>query len=146
MDGCDRSGLVLLEVKDGLIPNNTENQQSSMLKDWNASDENPCNWTGITCHPHHFTVRSMSVLSSVIIFLFLNIFFLTGQFFSLYFGPLVISAIYLICYLTVPFHLVSENYLSSTDCEFSHLFLILFVYLSALVHHDPSQGSGCAYA
>lgn len=50
------SGLTLLEIK------STLNDSKNLLSNWVASDESPCNWTGISCYPQDQRVRSMYVL------------------------------------------------------------------------------------
>lgn len=48
-------GLTLLEMK------NTLNDSRNLLSNWQPSDESPCQWTGITCHPQDQQVSSMYV-------------------------------------------------------------------------------------
>ena len=48
-------GLTLLEIKDTL------NDSRNLLSNWQASDDSPCKWTGITCDPHDQQVQSMYV-------------------------------------------------------------------------------------
>lgn len=46
-------GLTLLEIK------STLNDTRNMLIDWQPSDESPCTWAGISCHPQDQRVISM---------------------------------------------------------------------------------------
>ncbi|XP_010242337.1 PREDICTED: LRR receptor-like serine/threonine-protein kinase FEI 1 [Nelumbo nucifera] len=48
-------GKTLLEIKGAL------NDSRSFLRNWKASDDNPCNWTGISCHPHDQRVSSINL-------------------------------------------------------------------------------------
>ncbi|XP_022921568.1 LRR receptor-like serine/threonine-protein kinase FEI 2 [Cucurbita moschata] len=48
-------GLTLLEIKSGL--NDTKNA----LSNWSPSDESPCKWTGISCHPQDSRVSSINL-------------------------------------------------------------------------------------
>lgn len=48
-------GFTLLEIKGSL--NDTKNT----LINWNGSDENPCNWTGISCHPEDQSVVAINL-------------------------------------------------------------------------------------
>ncbi|KAA3458331.1 LRR receptor-like serine/threonine-protein kinase FEI 1 isoform X3 [Gossypium australe] len=48
-------GLTLLEIK------STLNDSKNFLGNWQATDENPCNWTGISCYPNDHRVRSMAL-------------------------------------------------------------------------------------
>ncbi|XP_023515677.1 LRR receptor-like serine/threonine-protein kinase FEI 2 [Cucurbita pepo subsp. pepo] len=48
-------GLTLLEIKSGL--NDTKNA----LSNWSPSDESPCQWTGISCHPQDSRVSSINL-------------------------------------------------------------------------------------
>lgn len=48
-------GLTLLEIKNSL------NDSRELLSNWQASDESPCNWTGIACHPNDQRVRSINL-------------------------------------------------------------------------------------
>lgn len=48
-------GLILLEMKSVL------NDSRNMLSNWQDSDESPCNWTGISCHPQDQRVSAMYV-------------------------------------------------------------------------------------
>ncbi|XP_043723342.1 LRR receptor-like serine/threonine-protein kinase FEI 1 isoform X8 [Telopea speciosissima] len=50
-----QDGYTLLEIKDDL------NDSRGFLKNWRASDTNPCNWTGISCHFHDLRVRSIDL-------------------------------------------------------------------------------------
>lgn len=55
------AGLALLEIK------STLNDSRNILGDWQAADESPCKWTGISCHPHDQRVSSMYVINSLAI-------------------------------------------------------------------------------
>lgn len=59
-------GFTLLEIK------TTLNDTRNLLRNWVASDESPCKWTGISCHPQDQRVRSMYV--DVPIFIFVHLF------------------------------------------------------------------------
>ncbi|KAM2699853.1 hypothetical protein EV1_038670 [Malus domestica] len=48
-------GLALLEIK------STLNDSRNVLIDWQDSDESPCKWTGITCHPQDLRVISINL-------------------------------------------------------------------------------------
>ncbi|MBA0639387.1 hypothetical protein Goklo_022425 [Gossypium klotzschianum] len=48
-------GLTLLEIK------STLNDSKNFLGNWQATDENPCNWTGISCYPNDHRVRSINL-------------------------------------------------------------------------------------
>ncbi|KAG8638870.1 LRR receptor-like serine/threonine-protein kinase FEI 2 isoform X1 [Manihot esculenta] len=48
-------GLALLEIK------STLNDSRNILGDWQATDESPCKWTGISCHPHDQRVSSINL-------------------------------------------------------------------------------------
>ncbi|CAN6714000.1 unnamed protein product [Malus baccata var. baccata] len=48
-------GLALLEIK------STLNDSRNVLSDWQDSDESPCKWTGITCHPQDLRVISINL-------------------------------------------------------------------------------------
>ncbi|XP_038878770.1 LRR receptor-like serine/threonine-protein kinase FEI 2 [Benincasa hispida] len=48
-------GLTLLEIKSSL--NDTKN----VLTNWSPSDESPCKWTGISCHPQDSRVSSINL-------------------------------------------------------------------------------------
>ncbi|XP_010256230.1 PREDICTED: LRR receptor-like serine/threonine-protein kinase FEI 1 isoform X2 [Nelumbo nucifera] len=48
-------GKTLLEIKGAF------NDSRSFLKNWRASDFNPCNWTGISCHPDDQRVSSINL-------------------------------------------------------------------------------------
>ncbi|XP_068306679.1 LRR receptor-like serine/threonine-protein kinase FEI 2 [Pyrus communis] len=48
-------GLALLEIK------STLNDSRNVLSDWQDSDESPCKWTGITCHPQELRVISINL-------------------------------------------------------------------------------------
>ncbi|KAJ9163659.1 hypothetical protein P3X46_023304 [Hevea brasiliensis] len=48
-------GLTLLEIK------NTLNDSRNILGNWQATDESPCKWTGISCHPHDQRVSSINL-------------------------------------------------------------------------------------
>ncbi|KAJ8771878.1 hypothetical protein K2173_027055 [Erythroxylum novogranatense] len=48
-------GLTLLEIKSAL------NDSRNMLGNWQASDESPCKWTGISCDPHDQRVNSINL-------------------------------------------------------------------------------------
>ncbi|KAM1080949.1 hypothetical protein ACFX1X_015778 [Malus domestica] len=50
-----QDGLALLEIK------STLNDSRNILSDWQDSDESPCNWTGITCHPQDLRVSSINL-------------------------------------------------------------------------------------
>ncbi|XP_058109274.1 LRR receptor-like serine/threonine-protein kinase FEI 2 [Magnolia sinica] len=50
-----QDGKTLLIIKGGW------NDTRHVLKNWKASDPNPCNWTGITCHLNDQTVRSINL-------------------------------------------------------------------------------------
>ncbi|GKV14130.1 hypothetical protein SLEP1_g25043 [Rubroshorea leprosula] len=54
-DALTQDGLTLLEVKSTL--NDTRNS----LDNWQASDESPCNWTGISCYPQDQRVREINI-------------------------------------------------------------------------------------
>ena len=54
------SGLTLLEIK------TTLNDTKNVLANWSPSDESPCKWTGISCHPQDSRVSSMYVASQFI--------------------------------------------------------------------------------
>lgn len=47
--------MTLLEIKSSL------NDSRNLLGNWQATDESPCKWTGISCHTHDQRVRSMYV-------------------------------------------------------------------------------------
>ncbi|CAI9112314.1 OLC1v1012751C1 [Oldenlandia corymbosa var. corymbosa] len=53
--GLNADGVALLEFKTSV--NDTKNY----LSNWNASDEFPCGWTGISCHPEDQTVISINL-------------------------------------------------------------------------------------
>lgn len=55
------AGLTLLEIKNAL------NDSRNILGNWRATDESPCKWTGISCHPHDQRVSSMYVINSLAI-------------------------------------------------------------------------------
>ena len=46
-------GLTLLEIM------STWNDSRNILTNWQATDESPCKWTGISCHPQEQRVTSM---------------------------------------------------------------------------------------
>lgn len=48
-------GLTLLEIK------STLNDTKDVLTNWNPSDESPCKWTGISCHPEDSRVSSINL-------------------------------------------------------------------------------------
>ncbi|CAK9330145.1 unnamed protein product [Citrullus colocynthis] len=48
-------GLTLLEIK------STLNDTKDVLSNWNPSDESPCKWTGISCHPEDSRVSSINL-------------------------------------------------------------------------------------
>ncbi|KAL4351528.1 hypothetical protein GQ457_06G037070 [Hibiscus cannabinus] len=48
-------GLTLLEIK------STLNDRGNCLGNWLATDETPCNWTGISCFPNLQSVRSINL-------------------------------------------------------------------------------------
>ncbi|KAG8652494.1 hypothetical protein MANES_06G096900v8 [Manihot esculenta] len=48
-------GLTLLEIKNAL------NDSRNILGNWRATDESPCKWTGISCHPHDQRVSSINL-------------------------------------------------------------------------------------
>ncbi|KAL6181571.1 hypothetical protein ACLB2K_048225 [Fragaria x ananassa] len=50
-----QDGLILLEMKSVL------NDSRSMLSNWQDSDESPCNWTGISCHPQDQRVSAINL-------------------------------------------------------------------------------------
>ncbi|KAJ0105643.1 hypothetical protein Patl1_17868 [Pistacia atlantica] len=50
-----QDGLTLLEIK------NTLNDSRNLLVNWQATDETPCKWTGISCHTHDQRVRSINL-------------------------------------------------------------------------------------
>ncbi|XP_042482449.1 LRR receptor-like serine/threonine-protein kinase FEI 1 isoform X3 [Macadamia integrifolia] len=50
-----QDGYTLLEIKDAL------NDSRGFLNNWRASDANPCNWTGISCHFRDQRVRSIDL-------------------------------------------------------------------------------------
>ncbi|KAJ4974058.1 hypothetical protein NE237_007232 [Protea cynaroides] len=50
-----QDGYTLLEIKDAL------NDSGGFLNNWRASDANPCNWTGISCHFDDQQVRSIDL-------------------------------------------------------------------------------------
>ncbi|KAJ7956331.1 Receptor-like protein kinase [Quillaja saponaria] len=50
-----QDGLTLLEIK------STLNDTRNYLSNWQASDESPCKWTGITCHPVDQRVSSINL-------------------------------------------------------------------------------------
>ncbi|KAJ0047908.1 hypothetical protein Pint_15283 [Pistacia integerrima] len=50
-----QDGLTLLEIK------NTLNDSRDFLVNWQATDETPCKWTGISCHTHDQRVRSINL-------------------------------------------------------------------------------------
>lgn len=48
-------GITLLEIK------NTLNDSRSFLNNWRDTDESPCKWTGISCHPQDQRVKSINL-------------------------------------------------------------------------------------
>lgn len=62
LSGCYDLGVTLLEIRSCL------NDSRNLLSNWQASDESPCKWTGITCHPNEQRVRSMYVKPYSLIF------------------------------------------------------------------------------
>ncbi|KAK9995953.1 hypothetical protein SO802_020639 [Lithocarpus litseifolius] len=50
-----QDGLTLLEMK------STLNDSRNLLSNWQSSDESPCQWTGITCHPQDQQVSSINL-------------------------------------------------------------------------------------
>ncbi|KAJ9140409.1 hypothetical protein P3X46_031062 [Hevea brasiliensis] len=48
-------GLALLEIK------STLNDSRNILGNWQSTDESPCKWTGISCHPHDQRVSSINL-------------------------------------------------------------------------------------
>ncbi|KAB1217416.1 LRR receptor-like serine/threonine-protein kinase FEI 1 [Morella rubra] len=50
-----QDGLTLLEIR------STLNDTKNLLSNWQASDESPCQWTGVTCHPHELRVQSINL-------------------------------------------------------------------------------------
>ncbi|KAH9719847.1 protein kinase domain-containing protein [Citrus sinensis] len=48
-------GMTLLEIKSSL------NDSRNLLGNWQATDESPCKWTGISCHTHDQRVRSINL-------------------------------------------------------------------------------------
>ncbi|XP_062168485.1 LRR receptor-like serine/threonine-protein kinase FEI 2 [Alnus glutinosa] len=50
-----QDGLTLLEIRSCL------NDSRNLLSNWQASDESPCKWTGITCHLNDQRVRSINL-------------------------------------------------------------------------------------
>lgn len=50
-----QDGVTLLEIRSCL------NDSRNLLSNWQASDESPCKWTGITCHPNEQRVRSINL-------------------------------------------------------------------------------------
>ncbi|KAA8542382.1 hypothetical protein F0562_023482 [Nyssa sinensis] len=50
-----QDGITLLEIKITL------NDSKNFLSNWKDSDESPCKWTGISCHPHDQRVRSINL-------------------------------------------------------------------------------------
>ncbi|KAL6178115.1 hypothetical protein ACLB2K_049634 [Fragaria x ananassa] len=50
-----QDGLILLEMKSVL------NDSRNMLSNWQDSDESPCNWTGISCHPQDQRVSAINL-------------------------------------------------------------------------------------
>ncbi|XP_015577706.1 LRR receptor-like serine/threonine-protein kinase FEI 2 [Ricinus communis] len=48
-------GLTLLEIK------STLNDSRNVLGNWQAADESPCKWTGISCHSHDQRVSSINL-------------------------------------------------------------------------------------
>ncbi|KAG5234076.1 LRR receptor serine/threonine-protein kinase FEI [Salix suchowensis] len=48
-------GLTLLEIM------STWNDSRNILANWQATDESPCKWTGISCHPHDQRVSSINL-------------------------------------------------------------------------------------
>ncbi|KAF8390280.1 hypothetical protein HHK36_024805 [Tetracentron sinense] len=50
-----QDGKTLLEIKGSL------NDSRSLLRNWKASDDTPCHWTGITCYLHDQRVRSINL-------------------------------------------------------------------------------------
>ncbi|KAF3958028.1 hypothetical protein ACB098_04G116100 [Castanea mollissima] len=50
-----QDGLTLLEMK------STLNDSRNLLSNWQPSDESPCQWTGITCHPQDQQVSSINL-------------------------------------------------------------------------------------
>ncbi|KAG2679138.1 hypothetical protein I3760_11G036900 [Carya illinoinensis] len=51
----NHDGLTLLEMK------STLNDTRNVLSNWKASDESPCEWTGVICHPHDQRVRFINL-------------------------------------------------------------------------------------
>ncbi|XP_050376616.1 LRR receptor-like serine/threonine-protein kinase FEI 2 [Argentina anserina] len=51
----NQDGFTLLEIKTNL------NDSRNMLSNWQDSDESPCNWTGITCHPQDQRVSAINL-------------------------------------------------------------------------------------
>lgn len=50
-----QDGLTLLEIK------GTLNDSRNLLSNWQASDDSPCKWAGITCDPHDQQVQSINL-------------------------------------------------------------------------------------
>ncbi|XP_043703480.1 LRR receptor-like serine/threonine-protein kinase FEI 1 isoform X2 [Telopea speciosissima] len=50
-----QDGYTLLDIKDAL------NVSQGFLNNWRASDANPCNWTGVSCHFNDQRVRSIDL-------------------------------------------------------------------------------------
>uniref|UniRef100_A0A5B6ZPL5 Putative Leucine-rich repeat protein kinase family protein isoform 1 n=1 Tax=Davidia involucrata TaxID=16924 RepID=A0A5B6ZPL5_DAVIN len=50
-----QDGITLLEIK------STLNDSKNFLSNWKDSDESPCKWTGVSCHPHDQRVRSINL-------------------------------------------------------------------------------------
>ncbi|ONI08562.1 hypothetical protein PRUPE_5G185500 [Prunus persica] len=50
-----QDGFTLLEIK------STLNDSKNMLSDWQPSDDSPCKWTGISCHPQDLRVSSINL-------------------------------------------------------------------------------------
>ncbi|KAH9775796.1 protein kinase domain-containing protein [Citrus sinensis] len=48
-------GMTLLEIKSSL------NDSRNLLGNWQATEESPCKWTGISCHTHDQRVRSINL-------------------------------------------------------------------------------------
>ncbi|KAL3528319.1 hypothetical protein ACH5RR_007641 [Cinchona calisaya] len=48
-------GIALLEFKNSL------NDSNNYLSNWNGSDDSPCGWTGISCHPQDHSVISINL-------------------------------------------------------------------------------------
>ncbi|KAK9901792.1 hypothetical protein M0R45_001954 [Rubus argutus] len=51
----NQDGFILLEIK------STLNDSRNMLSNWQDSDETPCNWTGISCHPQDQRVSAINL-------------------------------------------------------------------------------------